>query len=132
MLNDKKFAPKPNKFCKWCWFRAENSRRGPHGRWPVPVLIGAETVITRTAEDGKYVFRMAGPLFSLQTSCRTQSPHLRRPTVNGITVFMEAELDIAEATYKVYKCEVDGTYYNAKFVFGWFVPGAFIEGAPYV
>jgi len=89
-------------------------------------------VITRTAEDGKYVFRMAGPLFSPPDFLPNAKPAFKATTVNGITVFMEAELDIAEATYKVYKCEVDGTYYNAKFVFGWFVPGAFIEGAPYV
>lgn len=30
MMNDKIFAPRPNQFCRWCWFRKENTPNLPN------------------------------------------------------------------------------------------------------
>lgn len=86
-------------------------------------------MITREATMGGYIFRVAGQF--VMPDFLPQARPAFKLTKGGITVFLDAELEDRNPGYVTYKCRADGGYYDWSPTFGWYVPGAFIEGAPY-
>jgi len=86
-------------------------------------------MITREATTDGYTFRVAGQFVT--PDFLPQARPAFKLTRGGITVFFDAELEDRNPGYTTYKCKADGAYYDWTPTFGWYVPGAFIEGAPY-
>jgi hypothetical protein len=86
-------------------------------------------MLTRETTTGGIILRVAGQF--VQPDFLPQARPAFKLAKGGITVFLDAGMDSMHAGYVTYKSETDATYYDWAFTFGWYVPGAFLEAAPY-